>query len=324
VAGPFLLPESRDPSPGPFDLASAALSLGAMLPTVYGIKLLAEHGFDLEAALAILAGVALGGVFLRRQRRLAHPMLDLSLFAYRGFRAGIGGNFVACIAWAAALFFLTQYLQLVLGMSAVRAGLHLVPGLALSLVGTMLARRLLGRWPVGTLIRIALTVAGVGFVLLAFVAGDGGAVTASVAYVLIGSGLNVTIALGVDAVMEHVPPQQAGAGSAVSETANELGIALGTAVFGSIVTAVYRRQLEHVPGVSDGVLGESRETLGGAIHAAADLLEPARTALVDAAGQAFVDGTRIATVLCAGLVVGAGWLVRRALRPASPDGMPSR
>jgi DHA2 family multidrug resistance protein-like MFS transporter len=315
LAGPFLLPESRDPAPGPFDLPSAALSLGTMLPFVYGIKLMAEHGITFQAGLAVVAGVSLGVVFLRRQRRLTHPMIDLSLFSYRGFRAGIGANFVACIAWASALFFLTQYLQLVLGMSAVRAGMHLLPGLALSLAGTMLARRLLARWRVATLIRLALGIAGVGFGLLAFVARDGGALTASVAYVLIGSGLNITIALGVDAVMEHVPPRQAGAGSAVSETANELGIALGTAVLGSIVTAVYRRRLDHVAGVPDAVIDEGRETLGGAVHAAAGLPEPARTALLDSARQAFVDGTRIATLVCAVLVVAAGWGVRRALRP---------
>jgi DHA2 family multidrug resistance protein-like MFS transporter len=315
LAGPFLLPESRDPAPGPFDLPSAALSLGTMLPFVYGIKLMAEHGITFQAGIAVVVGISLGVVFLRRQRRLTHPMIDLSLFSYRGFRAGIGANFVACIAWASALFFLTQYLQLVLGMSAVRAGMHLLPGLALSLAGTMLARRLLARWRVATLIRLALGIAGVGFALLAFVARDGGALTASVAYVLIGSGLNITIALGVDAVMEHVPPRQAGAGSAVSETANELGIALGTAVLGSIVTAVYRRRLDHVAGVPDAVIDEGRETLGGAVHAAAGLPEPARTALIDTARQAFVDGTRIATLVCAVLVVAAGWGVRRALRP---------
>jgi DHA2 family multidrug resistance protein-like MFS transporter len=314
LAGPFLLPESRDPTPGPFDLPSAALSLGTMLPFVYGVKLMAEHGVTLEAGLAVVIGVFLGVVFLRRQRRLTHPMIDLSLFSYRGFRAGIGANFMACVAWGSALFFVTQYLQLVLGMSAVRAGMHLLPGLALSLIGTMTARRLLTRWRVATLIQLALCIAGAGFALLAFVASDSGALTASVAYVLIGSGLNITIALGVDAVMEHVPPQQAGAGSAVSETANELGIALGTAVIGSIVTAVYRRRLDHIAGVPDAVVDEGRETLGGAVHAAAGLADPGRSALIDTARSAFVDGTRIATLVCAVLVIAAGWGVRRALR----------
>lgn len=316
VVGPWLLPESRDPAPGPFDVLSAALSLGATLPTVYGIKLAAEHGFTAQATSAVLIGIAVGIAFVRRQRRLTHPMIDLSLFSYSGFRVGIGANFMTCVAWGFGLFVLTQYFQLVLGMSAVRAGLHLLPGLAISLLATIGARRLADHWSTSALITTSMATAAAGFAVLAFVGVDAGAFTAVVAYVLVAAGLNTTLAIGVDAIMTHVPPRQAGAGAAVSETANELGIALGIAVLGSIVTAVYRRQLGAVPGVSAEAITESRETLGGAVLTADDLGEPAREALRFAARNAFVDGLRIATVVCAVLIAVVGVRARRALRTA--------
>lgn len=313
VTGPFLLPESRDPDPGAFDLLSAGLSLGATLPFVYGVKLFAEHGLAVQPVVAVAIGVTLGWIFVNRQRRLDDPMIDLELFAFSGFRVGIGATFTACVAISFVLFMLTQYLQLVLGLSPVRAGLYLLPALVVSLVATALARRVSGRVPAGTVIGAALAVSAVGFVALVGIGVDHGGLLAAMAYVLIAVGLNITLAIGVDAVMERVPPNRAGAGSAVSETANELGVAMGAGILGALLVAVYRRAFEAPAQATADLVDAARETLGAAIDlTSAEPAPPAAAAVSEAARQAFVDGARVSVLACAAIVtIVAVWVWRR-------------
>ena len=211
-------PGSRDPAPGAFDILSAVLSLGAILPFVYGIKLIAEHGVGVSALLAIVFGVVFGVAFVARQRGLVDPLIDLGLFSFASFRVGITATFTACVAMAFVLFALTQYLQLVIGLSPVAAGLHLVPALLAALVATALARRAGRRVRAGTLVALGLACSAVGFVMLVWLGVGSGALLGSLAYVPISVGLNITLALGVGAIMSRAP--RAGAGSAISETAN--------------------------------------------------------------------------------------------------------
>ncbi|MPY95752.1 MAG: MFS transporter, partial [Acidimicrobiia bacterium] len=240
AVSPLLLPESRDPAPGRWDPASAVLSFGTMLPAVYGIKVLAEHGPGAGSLGPIVVGALFGVAFVRRQQRLEDPMIDVSLFRITRFRAAVLANLVALFAFAGSLFFLTQYLQTVLGMSPSRAGLVLVPGVLSSVVFTLSAGLLRRVLSLGQAIAAGMLVGGAGFLALTQVSVSSGALIAVVAYVLIGAGVGVALSLTVDAIMADIPPAKAGAGSAISETANEFGIALGTAVLGTVVLAVYR------------------------------------------------------------------------------------
>lgn len=313
IVGPWLLPESRDPAPGAFDILSAVLSLGAILPFVYGIKLIAEHGVGVSALLAIVFGVVFGVAFVARQRGLVDPLIDLGLFSFASFRVGITATFTACVAMAFVLFALTQYLQLVIGLSPVAAGLHLVPALLAALVATALARRAGRRVRAGTLVALGLACSAVGFVMLVWLGVGSGALLGSLAYVPISVGLNITLALGVDAIMSRVPPARAGAGSAISETANELGIALGTGVIGAVLTAVYRRRLQLDAAVDPEMAAAARETLGAAVDVTAHSGDPLAAGVGDAARAAFVDGVRVGAVLSAVIVLVAAWWVWRNL-----------
>ncbi len=139
ITAPVLLPEFRNADTGRLDFTSVALSLGAILPVIYGIKELAKHGVDPTPIAAIGSGVVLGVVFMRRQRRLADPMLDVSLFGNRAFSASLMSMLLALMAFGAVMLFSIQYLQLVHGLTPFQAALVQLPGVFAMMLGTATA-----------------------------------------------------------------------------------------------------------------------------------------------------------------------------------------
>ncbi|WP_435583063.1 MFS transporter [Amycolatopsis thermoflava] len=300
VAGPFLLPEARDPRPGRFDPLSAVLSLAAVLPVVYGIKRFAEHGADPLAAGSVLTGAAFAVVFVRRQRALPDPMLDLALFRDRRFSASVLTNMLGVFALVGLLFLVPQYLQLVLGLRPMTAALWLLPTTVAGIVGSFAAARLARRVPVPRLIGGGLLAAAAGFAALVALGVHSGLAILVAGMALVGFGVALSETLTNDLIITAAPPARAGAASAISETGFELGGALGTAVLGSIAAAVYRAG---VPGDA----GETaRETLGGAVAAAAGLPPAQAEALLAAARAAFVHGLQVSAVAGAALLAYTG------------------
>ncbi|KIH97093.1 MFS transporter [Streptomonospora alba] len=314
LAAPLLVPESRNPGAARLDVPSALLSLGTVLPAVYGIKDLAEHGWSAPAGLAIAAGPVLGAVFVRRQLHLPDPMIDVRLFAVRRFSAAVGTNLMLVFAIASSLFALTQYLQLVEGLSPIRAGLALVPGLVLSVAASFAAVSLSRRRSPATVVVCGLALIAAGFVLTAMVPGRDGALLVAVAFALLGTGMGLAETLTNSVVLTAAPPQRAGAASAISETAYELGGALGVALLGSVLTAIYRHRLGEVAGVPEGAMAEAAETLGAAAAAAEGLGPGAAQALMGAAREAFTDGVRLTGALAAAVVVAAAVFAGSLLR----------
>ena len=317
AALPLLVPEARDPAPGRFDLPSAALTLLAVLPFVYGVKSFA-HGDGLLAVPFVLAGVAFGAVFVRWQRRLEAPMIDISLFRIRRFSAAIGTNILVVFVMAGALFFLPQFLQLSEGLSPMRGGLLLLPGAVFSVAAGFFAASAAQRVGVQRLIPGGLAAIAVGYGALTLIPLGNGVAVVAVAFCLTGLGASTVMTLTNGIVLDTVPPERAGAASAVSETAIELGGALGIAMLGSLVSSVYRVHLEPVPGVSGGVMDDARETLGNALHAAAELGGAPGAALADAARDAFGGGVQITGVVGAALSAYAAVQVWTLLRPKAP------
>ncbi|GAA3748046.1 DHA2 family multidrug resistance protein-like MFS transporter [Spinactinospora alkalitolerans] len=316
VLTPILVRESRDPSPGRYDLPSVVLSMAAILPVVYGVKKIADGGPSVASVAAILAGLVLGHLFVRRQLRLDDPMIDVRLFRIRAFSVGVATNLMVVFALVSSLFFLTQYLQLVQGISPLRAGVLLLPGLSLAVAAHFVAVALARRLRMGTVIAIGLALTAAGFALLARLPLDNGTLPVVVAFALIGAGVGVSDTLTNDAIMTAAPPARAGAASAISETAYELGAALGIAVLGSVLTATYRLNLDPVPGVPAPAMAEARETLGGAVTAARGLAPENGPALMEAARTAFTDGIHVTSLIGALIVayaaVQAGVLLRRS------------
>ena len=243
VAGPKLLPEFRDPDAGRLDLLSAAQSLVAVLGVIYGIKRIAEDGLGWLPTLSIAAGLAVGAAFARRQGRLADPLIDLRLFRVPAFSAALVTNACALLVAFGGFFLIAQYLQLVLGLSPLEAGLWTLPSSAGFIAGSMLAPSLASRARPRVVIAGALALAAVALGLLTQLGDDSGLAVVVTGSVLLGLGVAPVVTLGTDLIVAAAPPERAGVASGLSETGAELGGALGIALLGSIGTAVSRRAM---------------------------------------------------------------------------------
>ncbi len=318
--GPLLLPEFRDSAAGRFDLASAALSLAAVLAVIYGITRIAEDGPAWPPALCILAGLAIGVLFVRRQRKLDEPLIDLRLFRAPAFSASLAINALAFFVLFGAFFFMAQYLQLVLGLSPLQAGLWTVPSSAGFMAGSMLTPAIAQRVRAAFVMAAGLALASVGFLVLTQVGGGGLAVLVG-ASVVFSIGLAPVYILATDMIVTAAPPERAGAASAISETGTEFGAALGIAVLGSIGTAVYRGAMTGaVPAsVPAGAAEAARATLGGALAAAERLPGEAGTALLDAARTAFAQSLTLTAIVSAVVVAGLAVLAVALLRRVRAD-----
>jgi DHA2 family multidrug resistance protein-like MFS transporter len=314
VVGPRLLPEFRDPDAGRLDLLSAAQSLVAVLAVIFGIKRIAEGGLETAAVASILLGLAVGAVFIRRQRRLEEPLVDLRLFRTPAFSAALGMNTGALLVVFGGEFLIAQYLQLVLGLSPLEAGLWTLPSAAGFIVGSMLAPAVVRRVRPGLVVAGGLALAAAGFVLLTRVDGASGLGVVVAGSVLLALGASPVVTLSTDLIVGAAPPERAGVASGLSETGAELGGALGIAILGSIGAAVYRREVaDEVPeGVPADAADAARDTLGGALGAAEDL--PGR--LLDAATDAFAQGFQMAAAVSAVLMAGLAAVALRVLRGA--------
>lgn len=317
VLAPLLVPESRDPEPGRYDLASAGLSLVAMLLAVYGIKNLVAGGVDLLSAAALVAGVLVGFVFVRRQRRLTVPLLDLGLFRHRAFSASTVTNLLTTFAIIGALFFITQYLQLVLGLEPIEAGFVLVPGLALAIVTGLGAVPLMRRVATAWLVFASLLTVAAGYSLLTLVGSESGVPVVMAAFVLIGGGVGLVQTITNNLIMNTVEPAKAGAAAAVSETAYEVGGGAGIAVLGSVLATVYARTLSPVDGIGDSALDRAGETIGGAQAVAGETGGPAGAALLQVAGEAFTSAVHVTSIIGAVVVAVAATQMLIVLRRAA-------
>jgi MFS transporter, DHA2 family, multidrug resistance protein len=323
AVGPRLLPEYKDPNPGRLDLASAALSLVAILVLIYGIKAVAKDGIALASLAPVLGGLAIGAAFIARQRRLADPMIDLSLFRRPAFSLALSANTLAFAVVFGIEVFVAQYFQLVLGYSPLEAGLWSLPGAAAFVVGSQLAAPIAARVrpPVVMLAGIVVAIVGVGLLTQVGTAGGAGLLVAGL--VILSLGLAPLFTLAADLAVGSAPPERAGAASGISETSSELGGALGLALLGTIGTAVYRGEAgDSIPSeLPTGAAAAAGDTLAGAVEVADRLPRVLAADVLDPAREAFTQGLQIAATVSGALVVAAAVIVARLLRRAddSPE-----
>lgn len=289
VAGPILLPEFRDPNAGSIDLLSAAMSLAAVLLVIYGIKQFAGGGGGWGPILSIVDGIAIGTCFMRRQQTLANPLIDVRLFGVRAFTMALVAYGVGTAVVFGLLFFVGQYLQLVSGLSAIETSLAMLPIFASFIAGSMAAPLIARRLRPETVMITGLVTAAGGFLVVALVGPTSGVAFLMTGCVIYSLSIAPVVTLATDLMVSAAPPERVGAASALSETASELGGALGIAVLGSIGTAVYRGAMLHMvpPNVPGAASDIARNTLGGAIDVARQLPADARGGLVTAARSAF-------------------------------------
>ncbi|NKY35311.1 MFS transporter [Nocardia speluncae] len=314
VAAPALLPEFRNDT-SRLDLWSVALSLAALLPAIFAIKHAAAHGIDAQ----VLAAAALGGAgtiaFVRRQLRLREPLLDIRLFTDRSFSAALSVLLIGLAGFGGVMYLVTQYLQFVDGLSPAAAGLWMGPPALAMLVGGIGAPMLAGRVSPGIVMAGTLALSLIGYALLA-VAGTNSvpAVVAGFGFVYLG--LGVIAALGTEIVVSAAPSERSGSAAALSETVQELGIAAGVALLGSLTTAVYRIMAQ-APADAPAAVAESyTDSLPGAVSVTEQLpVEALRHAR-----EAFTGGLNIAAIAAGIAVAGAAVVCLRQLRHLAPIG----
>ena len=323
VLGPRLLPEFRDPDARRLDLISAAMSLAAMLAVIYGVKEIAQDGAGLFPALSIFAGLVVGIVFVRRQLTLADPMIDVRLFQIPAFSAALATNVLGVFVAVGYFLFIAQYLQLVLGLSPLEAGLWSVPSAVGFIVGSNLAPKFMHRFRPAYVLGASLALAAVGLVMLFWLGASSGLAVLIAASVVISLALSPMFNLTTELIVGSAPPERAGAASGISETGAELGGALGISILGSIGTAVYRSGI--ASGLPSGIPSEAaetaRDTLGGAVGVAGQLPDQIGVTLIEVARGAFVQGLHLVAGISAAIAIVAAIFGILALRsvPANPQ-----
>ncbi len=305
IAGPLLLPEYKDPKPGKFDLLSAVLSLAAVLLVIYGLKQVAQEGIGLLPLLSVAAGLTVGVIFVRRQQVLPDPLIDLRLFRVPAFSASLVTYTLGVFVAFGSFLFIAQYLQLVLGLSPLEAGLWSLPGAVTSIIGSNIAPVIVRRVRPAYVVAGGLALAAFGLGLITLVGTDSLALIV-IGNVLMSLGFGMTFTLTADMVVGTAPPERAGAASAISETGAEFGGALGIAVLGSIGMAIYRSQVAAgLPaGIPADAAAAAQETLGAALAVAGELPAELGAALTSVAHGGFISGLHTVTLI--GVVAFAG------------------
>jgi DHA2 family multidrug resistance protein-like MFS transporter len=319
VLAPLLLPEFKSSATGRFDLFSSLLSLVAVLPVIWGIKECAAEGVSWIPVASILAGLAIGMIFLRRQRTAANPMIELPMFRSRAFSGALAANTVAMLALVGNAVFLTQFLQLVLGMSPFKAALwSLVPSVAVggaAPLATALSQRVDRAYVLGG----GFVLGAAGFAVITQVHVESSLAVVLVGAGLLASGLVMVMTLVTEAVVGTVAPERAGSASALMETCSEFGGALGIAVLGSIGTAAYRADLAaNLPtGLPDGIGQAAREGLAGATAAAGQVPGQLGGTLLAVARDSFSHSMNVAALVGSVLLVMTAVTVTVMLRGTS-------
>jgi len=316
---PMLIPESRDPAPGRIDLVSTLLSLAAMGPIVYGIKSLATEGVEGFGVQAIVLGVFCAIWFVRRQLRSETPMLDVRLFRQGSFGGAVVVNLFSVIALVGFLYFVSQHLQLIAGLSPVAAGLALLPGLVAMIAAGLLVVPVARRVRPRVLVPVALGLSASGYLVIALFAGSGSIGPIVLAFVLLGVGIGAAETVSNELILSSAPPAKAGAASAVSETAYELGAVLGTAILGSILAVQFRSGLVLPSVLTDQQADAARETLAGAMTVADTLPGAIGEQLAASAAHAFDAGVVVTSLIGVALMAAAAVVAAIALRnPKAP------
>jgi len=319
VAGRFLVPESRDASAPPIDVAGALLSFAAISAIVYALVAGPDQGWLRPWVLAaLIGGAALVIWFVRHERTAASPMLPIEFFSDRGFTAAVIAISMTMFAAFAAIFLITQVLQIVQERSALEAGLIMTP-LAFALAaGSAVAPRLVEKLGarVGIVSGLIIMAVGLGFQGLWRVDSAVGSVVLTTLVLTFGAG--IILAPATARIMSTVPPSKSGVGSGLSTVTRQVGGAIGIAMLASVQDAAYNRRVEdQLVGAPEEITQAATESVAGAHELAVEIGGTEGAALIGTANEAFVDAMAIAVFIGAGFLLITAGIVFRLMRNAS-------
>src|SRR4051794_16145739 len=292
IAGRFLLPTSRDPDAPRLDLVGACLSIVGLVAVLWAIIEAPAKGWSDPGVVAgFVIGFIVIGAFIVWELKSSHPMLDVRFFQNRRFSAANAAITMTFFAMFGSMFLITQYLQTVLGYSALQAGLRLFPMSLVMLVVAPLSPRLVERVGTKAVVGTGLVFVSIGLVFLAGVPVTNGYPHVLASMVVLACGMGMVMAPATESIMGSLPLSKAGVGSAMNDTTRQFGGALGVAIIGSVFATSYR------PGVADrlaalgapaNVITAAKDSVGGAVQAAAGVGGSLGRAITNAANAEFV------------------------------------
>jgi MFS transporter, DHA2 family, multidrug resistance protein len=300
----LLVPDSRDPANPRLDWPGALLSAAGIIGVVYAVIEEPADGWNAQVLASLLGGAALTGLFILRQGTCAAPLIDMQLIRNRLFSWGTAAFAVISFAMTGVLFILTPYLQIVQGNNAQGTGLRLLPMIAALIAAAAGSEVLAARIGVKFVIPAGMALSAAGLLVLAHVTASSGYGIVALALAVFGAGLGLGLPLAADAVLGTLAPHQTGMGNALSRTLQSVGVALGTAVLGSVLSSAYRNELAgHLTALPPGARNAAAASVAGARSVAARLPAPAGRLLAEAAGTAYAHGMAYAAAVCTGLLI---------------------
>jgi EmrB/QacA subfamily drug resistance transporter len=309
IAGRLIVPNSKDPSPNALDPVGAVLSIVGLVSMVYGIIEAPSHGWTSAQTLGTFAvAIVVLVTFAVWELRSDHPMLDVTFFENPRFTAANLSIVLVFFALFGSLFFLTQYLQFVLGYTALQAGLRVAPLALVLMVSAPLSGRLTTRFGNKVLVAAGMTVvaAGLGFMGTLSVTSGYGHVVLSL--VILGFGMGTAMVPATESIMGSLPLAKAGLGSAMNDTTRQVGGALGVAILGSIFASSYAAHISaSLAGQPAAAVAAASDSVGAALALGAKLGGAPGAAIVTAAKHSFI------TAMDRGLMVGAATALLGAL-----------
>jgi EmrB/QacA subfamily drug resistance transporter len=326
VAVALIVPESRNPNPGKVDLVGVVLSIIGLVALVYGIIDGGDHGFGRVQALGgIVVGLAVLAGFVWYEARTDHPSLDVRLFRDARFSSAVGSIGLVFFAAMGMMFFLAFYLQLVRGYSPLQSGLLMTPFAAAQLIFAPRSAGMVRRYGPKAVCAVGLALVTVGLI------GFAGVGTTTPIWVLIiltfvqGAGMANVMPPVTESIMASLPREKAGVGSAISNTVRQVGGALGVAILGSVLSALYRDQVAgSLPGLPANAQATAEESISGA-YGVAEHAGPAAGQIVTSANNAFVTAMHwasgsAAVIALVSIFVVLAWLPRRpAVQPVARE-----
>ncbi|MCP3757491.1 MFS transporter [Streptomyces sp. TBY4] len=327
--GRWLLPESRGTSDGPWDVLGALMAAGGVLGAVLGIKRLgAERQFaDPQALVPLLVGAVLLVLFVRRQKRRPHPLIDMRMFSRPAFTTSVGCIVLAMLALVGLELIAVQYLQLVLHLSPLETGLRLLPLTFAAMAAGATGSYTLARTGPRRMVSLGFVLTAFAVLLLTLMGQQDRPVLLTVGFILLGFGLQTTLFAAYESMLSEAPAATAGGAASIGETSYQLGAGMGIALLGSVMNAAYAPGLAAVPGVSAADSAGASHSLGEAYQIATRLGGPAGESLFSAARHSFVHGLHVTLVVSAALLLaGAAMALKlpRTMECADPEAHPVR
>lgn len=317
ILGYFLVPASRDPEATPLDLRGAFTSLVTITALVFGIIEGPAEGWSSPLVIGAFAIAAVfGAAFVWIERSVEHPMLNLDYFRNPRFSGGATAISVAFFSLFGVIFLLTQYLQFVLGYSALEAGVRTAPIALGMVIGSAMAPRLAERFGTTKVVAFGLFVLSATLVSFTFLGVATGYAVIGVSIVAMAFGMGNIMAPSTDAVMGAVPVAKAGVGSATNDVTRQVAGAIGVAVIGSVFNSAYQTNMgSAVAQLPPEAAEAASNSIGAALQIATQLPAQAGDALVTAARQGFVDAMSVAIWIPVVVASMAALLVLRFLPP---------